>query len=76
MAILFNEFTIDAWGDGNGWREDAVKSMRPYYVSSAAFDRERTFARLSIALRLFLEAARRLAPKSDQIDRVPRRVPR
>jgi hypothetical protein len=62
VAILFNEFSIDAWDDGNGWREEAVKSTRPYYVSSPSFDRARTFARLAPAFALFLEEARRLAP--------------
>ncbi len=62
VAILFNEFAIDAWDDGKGWREEAVKSKRPYYVSSPTFERARTFARLSLALALFLEEARKLAP--------------
>lgn len=63
VAILFNEFSIDTWDDGNGLREEAVKSTRPYYVSSPNFDRARTFARLAPALALFLEVARRLAPE-------------
>lgn len=62
VAILFNEFSIDAWDDGNGLQEEAVKSTRPYYVSSPSFDRARTFARLAPAFSLFLEEARRLAP--------------
>jgi hypothetical protein len=62
VAILFNEFLIDVWDDGNGLREEAVKSTRPYYVSSPSFDRARTFARLAPAFALFLEEARRLAP--------------
>jgi hypothetical protein len=62
VAILFNEFSIDGWDDGNGLREEAVKSTRPYYVSSPTFDRARTFARLGPAFALFLEEARRLAP--------------
>jgi hypothetical protein len=64
VAILFNEFSIDAWDDGNGWREEAVKSTRPYYVSSPTFERARTFAHLSPAVELFLEEARKLAPGS------------
>jgi hypothetical protein len=63
VAIMFNEFAIDAWDDGHCWREEAVKSTRPYYVSSPTFDRARTFARLSLALALFLEEARKLAPR-------------
>jgi hypothetical protein len=64
VAVMFNEFVIDAWDDGNGWREDGVKSTRPYYVSSPTFDRARTFARLPLALALFLSEARKLAPRS------------
>lgn len=64
VAILFNEFSVDAWDDGNGLREEAVRSTRPYYVSSPTFERARTFARLSQALALFLEEARKLAPRS------------
>lgn len=64
VAILFKEFLIDAWDDRNGWREEAVTSTRPYYVASPSFDRARTFARLSMALALFLEEARKLAPGS------------
>ncbi len=63
VAILFNEFTIDAWDDGSGLQEEAVKSTRPYYVSSPSSDRARTFARLAPAFALFLEEARRLAPR-------------
>jgi hypothetical protein len=63
VSILFNEFSIDAWDDGNGWRDEAVKSTRPYYVSSPSFDRARTFARLAPAVALFLEEARKLAPR-------------
>ncbi len=63
VAILFNEFAVDAWDDGHGWRGDAVKSTRPYYVSSPNFDRARTVARLSLAVALFLEEARKLAPR-------------
>ena len=63
VLILFNEFSIEAWDDGNGWREEAVKSTRPYYVSSPTFDRARTFARLAPALALFLEEARQRAPR-------------
>lgn len=62
VAVLFNEFSIDAWDDGHGWTEPAVKSTRPYYVASLSFKRARTFARLGPALALFLEEARKLAP--------------
>lgn len=63
VAIMFNDFDIDAWDDGNGWREEAVKSTRPYYVSSRSFERAHTLARLSPALALFLEEARKIAPR-------------
>jgi hypothetical protein len=39
-------------------------SARPYDVSSPTFDRARTFARLAPALALFLEEARKLAPRT------------
>lgn len=60
---MFNEFAIDAWDDGNGGREEAVKSTRPYYVSSPSFDRARTFGWLPPAVALFLEEVRKLAPR-------------
>ena len=63
VAILFNEFSIDAWDDGQGCREEAVRSTRPYYVSSPTFEKARTFARLSLAVALFLKEARNLAPR-------------
>jgi hypothetical protein len=62
VAIMFREFSIDAWDGGEDWREPAVKSARPYYVSSPTFERARVFARLSQALPVFLEEARKLAP--------------
>jgi hypothetical protein len=64
VAVLFREFSIDAWDDGHGWTEPAVKSTRPYYVSSPSFERARTFATLAPALALFLEESRKLAPRS------------
>ena len=63
VSILFNEFAIDAWDDGQGWREEAVRSTRPYYVSSPNFDRAHTFARMSLAVATFLDEARKLAPR-------------
>ncbi|HYN06567.1 MAG TPA: hypothetical protein VES67_04175 [Vicinamibacterales bacterium] len=64
VAIMFNEFVIDAWDDGGGWREEGVKSKRPFYVSAPTFERARTFAHLSVALTLFLEEAAKHAPSS------------
>jgi hypothetical protein len=63
ISILFNEFSVDAWDDGQGWHEGAVRSTRPYYVSSPSFDRARTFARMSLAVAAFLDEARKLAPR-------------
>lgn len=61
----FDEFTVDMFDDfdGRGLQKVTRPSKRPYNVSSAALQ-TRTFVRLSLAIPLFLEEARRLAPRS------------
>ena len=62
VTMGFDEFTVDMFDDfdGLGLQRVTRPSKRPYNVSSAALP-TRTFVRLSIALRAFLDEARRLA---------------
>jgi hypothetical protein len=63
VTMGFDEFTVDLFDDfdGRGLQTVTGPSKRPYNVSSSALP-TRTFVRLSLAMRMFLEEARRLAP--------------
>jgi hypothetical protein len=64
VMLMFNEWSVEPLDDGV-WQEPGVKSSRPFYLSSPSFERARTFARLSVAVPMFLEEARKLAPKEN-----------
>lgn len=65
VTMGFDEFTVDMFDDfdGRGLQKVTRPSKRPYNMSSAVLP-TRTFVRLSLAIPLFLEEARRLAPRS------------
>jgi hypothetical protein len=64
VTMGFDEFTVDMFddGDGRGLQTVTRPSQRPFNVSSASLP-TRTFVRLSAALPVFLEEARKLAPR-------------
>jgi len=64
VTMGFDEFVVELFDDfdGKGLQEARRPSKRPYNVSSASFS-TRTFQDLLPAIALFLEEARRLAPK-------------
>ncbi len=63
VTMGFDEFTVDMFDDfdGRGLQTVTRPSQRPYNVSSTSLP-TRTFVRLSGALPLFFEEARKLAP--------------
>lgn len=64
VTMGFDQFTVDMFDDfdGRGLQTVTRPSKRPYNVSSTALP-TRTFVRLSVALPVFLEEARKLAPQ-------------
>jgi len=64
VTMGFDQFTVDMFDDfdGRGLQTVTRPSKRPYNVSSIALP-TRTFVRLSVALQVFLEEARKLAPQ-------------
>ena len=64
VTMGFDEFSVDLFDDfdGQGLQRVTRPSKRPYNVSSVSLP-TRTFVRLSGALPLFLDEARKLAPK-------------
>lgn len=64
VTMGFDEFTVDSFddGDGRGLQTVTRPSHRPYNVSSTALP-TRTFVRLAGTLPVFLEEARKLAPR-------------
>jgi hypothetical protein len=67
VMMMFTEFAIDAFDDGSGWREDAVRPKRPYYVASPNFERAQTFTHLPPAVACFLNESRAAAPGSTRM---------